>query len=129
LTLNRADLAGKTGTTNENVDAWFCGYNAAIVGVAWIGFDQPKTLGANETGAVAALPIWTAYMGKVLKGTPPAEMPQPDGILAVRIDAGSGLRDDTGEITEYFYSEFPPRGREESLVPGKAGKDIRDQIF
>ena len=58
VSLGRKDLAGKTGTTNENVDAWFCGFNASQVGVAWIGFDQPKTLGANETGGVAALPIW-----------------------------------------------------------------------
>ena len=70
LSLNRTDLAGKTGTTNENVDAWFCGYNAALVAVSWIGFDQPRTLGTNETGAVAALPIWISYMAKVLKGTP-----------------------------------------------------------
>ena len=82
LSLNRTDLAGKTGTTNENVDAWFCGYNAAMVGVAWIGFDQPKTLGANETGANAALPIWISYMAKALKGTPEATLPMPEGILA-----------------------------------------------
>jgi len=129
LVLKRADLAGKTGTTNENVDAWFCGFNAAIVGVSWIGFDQPKTLGGNETGALAALPIWISYMANVLKGTPAAELPMPDGVIAVRIDAGSGLRDETGEISEYFFSEFPPRGRDDSLAPGKAGKDIRDQIF
>jgi penicillin-binding protein 1A len=129
LALNRTDLAGKTGTTNENVDAWFCGYNAGIVGVAWIGFYQPRTLGNNETGAVAALPIWISYMAKVLKGTPEAELPMPDGVIGVRIDASTGLRDDAGEITEYFFSEFPPRGRDESLAPGKAGKDIRDQIF
>ena len=79
LSLGRTDLAGKTGTTNENVDAWFCGYNAAIVGVAWIGFDQPRTLGTNETGAVAALPIWIAYMQRALKGTPAAELPMPGG--------------------------------------------------
>ena len=60
LSLNRSDLSGKTGTTNENVDAWFCGYNGAMVGVAWIGFDQPRTLGTDETGAKAALPIWIA---------------------------------------------------------------------
>ncbi|HQU48334.1 MAG TPA: penicillin-binding protein 1A, partial [Casimicrobiaceae bacterium] len=56
--LGRKDLAGKTGTTNENVDAWFCGFTPALVGIAWIGFDQPRSLGTNETGAVAALPIW-----------------------------------------------------------------------
>jgi penicillin-binding protein 1A len=129
LSLNRADLAGKTGTTNENVDAWFCGYNAAAVGVSWIGFDQPKTLGANETGAVAALPIWISYMAKALKGTPEANLPMPDGILATSINAETGLRDDAGGITEYFLAEFPPRRRDDSFVPGKTAKDIRDQLF
>jgi penicillin-binding protein 1A len=129
LSLNRSDLAGKTGTTNENVDAWFCGYNAAMVGVSWIGFDQPKTLGTNETGAVAALPIWISHMGRVLKGTPEAVLPMPAGIVGVTVNAESGLRDDAGSVTEYFFAEFPPRGRDESLTPGKAGKDIRDQLF
>ncbi len=132
LVLNRTDLAGKTGTTNDFIDAWFCGYNAAMVGVAWIGFDQPKTLGSGETGAHAALPIWISYMAKALKGTPPAERPMPDGVVAVHIQPDSGLRDDSSALTEYFYSEFPPRGREESLAPSVSGapaKDIRDQIF
>jgi len=129
LSLNRADLAGKTGTTNENVDAWFCGYNAAVVGVSWIGFDQPRTLGANETGAVAALPVWIADMAKTLKGTPEAVMPMPEGIVAVTINAETGLRDESGTITDYFFAEFPPRSRDDSLAPGKTGKDIRDQLF
>ena len=129
LSLNRSDLAGKTGTTNENVDAWFCGYNAAIVGVSWIGFDQPKGLGANETGAVAALPMWIAHMAKAMKGTPETKLPMPDGIIAVTINAESGLRDETGTLTEYFLAEFPPRSRDDSLAPVKAGKDIRDQLF
>jgi len=129
LSLNRTDLAGKTGTTNENVDAWFCGYNAAVVGVAWIGYDQPKTLGANETGANAALPIWISYMAKAIKGTPEATLPMPEGILSVPINAESGLRDDAGTITEYFLTEFPPRRRDDSFVPSKTGKDIRDQLF
>jgi len=133
LSLNRTDLAGKTGTTNENVDAWFCGYNAALVGVAWIGFDQPRTLGANETGAVSALPMWIAYMQKVLKGTPEATLAQPDGIVTVKINPDTGLRDDGSALSDYFYSEFPPRGRDDSLAPagqqGQPGKDIRDQLF
>src|SRR5271166_6130263 len=70
MQLGRQDLAGKTGTTNDNVDAWFCGFNASRVSIAWIGFDQPKTLGNNETGAVAALPTWMYFMAKVLKGVP-----------------------------------------------------------
>ena len=129
LSLNRTDLAGKTGTTNEFVDAWFCGYNAALVAVAWIGFDQPKTLGPGETGAQAALPIWISYMAKVLKGTPAAEVPMPDGVVGVKVNAETGLRDEGG-LTEFFFSEFPPRGREESLTPtGTPVKDIRDQLF
>lgn len=128
LSLNRTDLSGKTGTTNENVDAWFCGYNGAMVGVSWIGFDQPRTLGTDETGAKAALPIWIAYMAKILKGTPDANLPMPSGIVAMTINSETGLRDEGG-LTEYFFAEFPPRGRDDSMSPGKAGKDIRDQLF
>ena len=129
LSLNRSDLSGKTGTTNENVDAWFCGYNNAMVGVSWIGFDQPRTLGTDETGARAALPIWITYMAKVLKGTPEANLPMPSGVVALTINAETGLRDEAGGLTEYFFAEFPPRGRDDSMSPGKAGKDIRDQLF
>ena len=133
LALGRRDLAGKTGTTNENVDAWFCGYNAALVGVAWIGFDQPRTLGANETGSLAALPMWIAYMQKALKGTPEAHLAQPQGIIAARINNETGLRDEAGTLTEFFLAEFPPRGRDDSMgpagAPGQPGKDIREQIF
>jgi len=131
LSLNRNDLAGKTGTTNENVDAWFCGYNADLVGVAWIGFDQPKTLGTNETGANAALPIWISYMQKALKGAKEANRPMPEGIVSAAINAETGLREDGGTITEYFLTEYPPRRRDDSLslVPSKSGKDIRDQLF
>jgi len=131
MSLNRNDLAGKTGTTNENVDAWFCGYNADLVGVAWIGFDQPKTLGTNETGANAALPIWISYMAKALKGAKEANLPMPEGIVAAAINPDTGLREEGGTITEYFLSEYQPRRRDDSLslVPSKSGKDIRDQLF
>ena len=128
--LGRTDLAGKTGTTNDMVDAWFCGYNADLVGVGWIGFDQPRTLGNNETGSAAALPIWISYMARTLKGTPEAQLPMPSGIVAVKINADSGLRDEGSGLTDYFYAEFPPRARDESLVPvGQPARDIRDQLF
>ncbi|MEN6628140.1 MAG: penicillin-binding protein 1A, partial [Sulfuricella sp.] len=68
MQLKRQDLAGKTGTTNDQVDAWFTGFNAKLVAIAWIGFDQPRSLGGAETGAQAALPIWMSYMGKALNG-------------------------------------------------------------
>ena len=99
--------------------------------MSWIGFDQPRTLGANETGAMAALPIWISYMAKVLKGTREAVLPMPDGIVAAKINADTGLRDDGGTITDFFFAEFPPRGRDDSFSPpsGAPGKDIRDQLF
>ncbi|HEV3241602.1 MAG TPA: penicillin-binding protein 1A [Casimicrobiaceae bacterium] len=133
MQLGRQDLAGKTGTTNENIDAWFCGFNAAMVTVTWIGFDQPKTLGSNETGAVAALPTWMNYMGKVLKGVPEVPLAQPEGIVVARINADTGLRevDDRGGISEYFYAEYPPRAREDLLAPGsvRTPGEIRNQLF
>ena len=101
-TLKRHDLAGKTGTTNEQVDAWFCGYQRTVVACSWIGFDQPKSLGGRETGGSAALPTWIAYMGKVLKDVPETFMPQPDGLVAL---------DATGNKVvnkEYFYKENAP---------------------
>ncbi len=132
MQLGRRDLAGKTGTTNDNIDAWFCGFNASQVGVAWIGFDQPKTLGTNETGGVAALPIWMNYMQRALKGIPEKPLAVPDGIISVRINAETGLRDDSSNISDYFFAEFPPRGGGEGLAPtapGKAAPDVRDQLF
>jgi penicillin-binding protein 1A len=93
--LGRQDLAGKTGTTNDHLDAWFCGFNHAQVGIAWIGFDQPRTLGAGETGGASALPIWIGYMSKTLKGIPEKPMKPPAGVIA------SG--------GDYYLQEFPPR--------------------
>jgi len=136
LELKRKDLAGKTGTTNENVDAWFCGFNQSMVGIAWIGFDQPKTLGTNETGSVAALPIWIAYMQKALKGVPERLAETPPNVVSVRINAESGLRDDSSSLSDWFYAEFTPRAREAdafapsaSITPGAPARDARDQLF
>ncbi|MFH7806563.1 penicillin-binding protein PBP1a [Acinetobacter sp. BSP-53] len=72
LRIGRDDIGGKTGTTNDAKDAWFAGFNGKLVTVAWVGFDQPSTLGRREYGGVAALPIWTNFMGNALKGTPTA---------------------------------------------------------
>ncbi len=101
-TLKRRDLAGKTGTTNEHVDAWFCGYQRTVVGCSWIGFDQPKNLGGGETGGSAALPAWIGYMGKVLKGVPESLMPQPGGLISVEVDTPKG------PSKELFYKENEP---------------------
>jgi penicillin-binding protein 1A len=131
MQLGRQDLAGKTGTTNESVDAWFCGFNAAEVAVAWIGFDQPRTLGAQETGAAAALPIWMAYMAKSLKGVPEVPLKTPEGVVVARINAETGMRENEGSVTEYFYAEFPPHQREDALAPPgvQAPREVRNQLF
>ncbi len=131
MQLGRQDLAGKTGTTNDNVDAWFCGFNASEVAVAWIGFDQPRTLGLQETGAVAALPIWMAYMAKSLKGVPEVPLKVPDGVLTARINADTGMRDSEGAVTEYFFAEYPPHQREDALAPpgAHAPREVRNQLF
>ena len=70
MKLGRNDIGGKTGTTNDAKDAWFSGFSPSLVAVAWVGFDQPRTLGRKEFGGVAALPIWSDYMGKALADTP-----------------------------------------------------------
>lgn len=72
LKIGRSDIGGKTGTTNDAKDAWFAGFNGKLVTITWVGFDQPTTLGRREYGGVAALPIWTNFMGQALKGTPAA---------------------------------------------------------
>jgi penicillin-binding protein 1A len=132
--LGRKDIAGKTGTTNELVDAWFAGYTSSLVGVAWIGFDQPKTLGNNETGSLAALPIWISYMQRVLKNVPEKPVETPEGVLSLRINADSGLRDDAGSLSEWFFSEYIPRREEPSLARpqasgGRPPQDVRNQLF
>ncbi len=86
--LKRQDLAGKTGTTNEYVDAWFCGYQASVAGCAWMGFDQPKKLGNKETGGVAALPIWIGYMQTALRGVEQQTLSQPEGLSEVSDENG-----------------------------------------
>jgi len=107
VTLKRQDLAGKTGTTNEYVDAWFCGYQMTVTGCAWVGFDQPKKLGDKETGGTAALPIWIGYMSRALKDVPIQVPSMPEGLIA----RGEG-RD-----RAYVYSENAAAEKPESEEP------------
>ncbi len=115
--LGRKDVAGKTGTTNDTLDAWFAGYSPHEVAIAWMGYDQPRSLGKRETGGRAALPIWIKYMEKALKGKPDVLPPVPAGIMTLKIDPTTGTLADEGmlselfeddSITEYFYHENPP---------------------
>jgi len=128
MQLGRQDLAGKTGTTSDSMDAWFCGFQPTIVGISWIGFDNPRSLGDKETGGGAALPIWMDYMSKVLKDVPEAVYSMPDNMVAARIN-NDGQRAADGELVEYFYQEnLPP---EKSTVPsGKSQSEtVKDQLF
>ncbi len=110
--LGRQDLHGKTGTTNDYTDAWFNGYTPGLVAVAWVGFDQPASLGKGEFGAKAALPIWMAFMKHALAGVPEATLPRPPGITAILIDPKTGeqVPDGTpGAMSEIVQSNrLPP---------------------
>lgn len=131
LRLKRGDLAGKTGTTNDQQDAWFSGFNPKLVTVTWVGFDQLGPLGRRETGAGAALPMWIDFMRVALDGVAEDPLPQPDGLVTVRIDPESGLRasaSQPGAVFETFRSENVPRQSfvETSTSPGSTPTSTPD---
>lgn len=114
MRLQRSDLAGKTGTTNDYVDAWFCGYQATSVGIAWIGFDQPRRMGSGETGGAAALPMWIDYMQQALHGVSESQMDTPEGLVAISRQNAKG---DT--VQDYMYQEqLPAHDTEEPSASG-----------
>ena len=128
LTLGRADLAGKTGTTNDQQDAWFSGFNPGLVTTAWVGFDQLGPLGRRETGAGAALPMWIDYMRVALDGAPERTLPQPGGLVTVRIDPETGLRASAsfpGAEFETFRVENVPR---EALIETATSPGTTDTV-
>jgi penicillin-binding protein 1A len=131
MQLGRQDLAGKTGTTSDSVDAWFCGFQPTLVGIAWMGFDQPRSLGDKETGGGAALPIWIGYMEKALKDVPQAVYAMPDDMVAVRINE-EGYRDANGPLVEYFYQENIPLEQTAPHAPNEESKPaetVKDQLL
>ena len=91
-TLKRPDLYGKTGTTNDSVDAWFAGYQPTVAAVTWIGYDTPRNLGSRETGGGLSLPVWISFMERALKGVPVMEPTVPPGVVNVG--------------GEWFYDEY-----------------------
>jgi len=110
--LNRDDIAGKTGTTNDQHDAWFNGFNGGLVTTVWTGFDQDRSLGSGEQGAHVSLPIWIYYMHEALEGTPRHLWPVPDGIVSARISPETGLlasADDPNAIMEKFIEGNLPK--------------------
>ena len=109
--LKRSDIAGKTGTTNDQKDAWFSGFNGDIVGVSFLGFDNHTSLGKREFGSTAALPMWINYMKTALKGAPISNMDEPDGLVSAKIDSKNGLLaspDSKNSIIEVFRKENVP---------------------
>jgi penicillin-binding protein 1A len=111
-TLNREDIAGKTGTSNDFHDAWFNGFNGDIVTTVWTGFDQDRTLGEGEQGARVSVPTWTYFMKQALEGTARHGVPVPDGIVSVRISPKTGLlasSDDPNGIMEKFVEGNLPK--------------------
>ncbi len=138
LALKRDDIAGKTGTTNDRRDTWFSGFNGDIVATAWVGFDQERSLGANEEGGHTALPIWVYFMGEALAGRPEHRLPQPEGIVTARISPTTGSMARPNEpdaIFEFFLAgRLPGAGGlagdgagSASSKPGSANGD--EQIF
>ncbi len=129
MSLGRNDLAGKTGTTNDSIDAWFAGYNPDLVAISWIGFDNPTSLGDSETGGGASLPIWMSYMRTALKGVKERPFEPPAGVASIALDE---LGKDGKQRTEFVYventgnvSDGPSALREAN----KPSEEVKNQIF
>ena len=128
-TLKRSDLVGKTGTTNNQHDAWFSGFNRDVVCTVWVGFDNQQPLGNRETGAAAALPIWIDFMGKVVAGTDETSFYRPPEIVAAKIDPQTGLLahpSDTNAISETFRRNYLPK--KIAPLPGQKDKHL-EKLF
>lgn len=130
--LDRADLAGKTGSTNDHRDAWFVGFNGDLSTAVWVGFDDYSSLGRGEFGAKAALPIWMDFMGTVLKGLPLNSLPMPPGISTVLINRQNGLpttADDPDSMNEIFKVEDVDRLRNQATQQKEQDQQHAYDIF
>ncbi|MCJ7839285.1 MAG: hypothetical protein MUP61_08765, partial [Burkholderiales bacterium] len=128
MSLGRKDLAGKTGTTNDLVDAWFAGYQPTLTAIAWIGFDQPRKLGNTETGSAAALPIWMNYMSKALKGADEMFQQVPEGVVSVNVNPDTGEAAGDSRTSEYFYREYLPPVQKPDPPEGGAQSPMDSRI-
>ena len=137
LALKRGDLAGKTGTTNDQRDTWFSGFNRQLVTTVWVGFDRLLPLGNRETGARAALPMWLEFMRVALDGLPELPQERPKGLVTVRIDPESGqlaAADNPNAIFETFRVEHVPQRTapvEARALPGTTSPpdSVTEQLF
>jgi penicillin-binding protein 1A len=135
LALNRTDIAGKTGTTNEAKDTWFNGFTPKLVATVWVGFDQERPLGESEEGAKTALPIWIHFMREALKGVPQERRPMPDGIVTLRISPITGAlvsAENPDGMAEIFMADhLPAAGDQGSMAQSAegAGQASGEPIF
>ncbi|WP_426702040.1 penicillin-binding protein 1A [Rhodanobacter sp. Col0626] len=130
--LDRADLAGKTGSTNDHRDAWFVGFNGDLSTAVWVGFDNYNSLGHGEFGAKAALPIWMSYMGAALKDLPLSTLPMPPGISTVLINRQNGLPTAAGDpdgMNEMFKVEDVDRLRNQAAQQKEQDEQRAYDIF
>ena len=131
--LERGDIAGKTGTTNDQYDAWFSGYTPDLVATAWIGFDEFRPLGRRETGARAALPMWIAYMREALQGMAERHPEPPEGIVTMRIDPETGESAHAsfeGAVFESFREERAPAPAAEHLAGSESSDTkVTEKLF
>lgn len=121
LTLKRSDIAGKTGTTNDQRDAWFSGFNKDIVTTVWVGFDKVAPLGRRETGARSALPIWISYMEDALVGTKDIVPDRPEGLISALIDKKTGALtnvDNPDKMYEFFRPRNLPKKERGTVTRG-----------
>lgn len=116
MSLGRQDLAGKTGTTNDQVDAWFNGFHPELVAVSWVGFDKPRSLGRYETGGRAALPMWIDFMEVALRGLPDSPLELPVDMVTVRIDPETGKLA-RPEATNAIYETFREQQAPTDMAP------------
>jgi len=130
--LGRNDIAGKTGTTNDQRDAWFAGFNPDLVAVAWVGFDDSSPLGNAETGGRAALPMWIDFMRAALQNVPDRPLEQPPGLVTVRIDPDTGLLANgrnPNAVFETFLANHVPAHEAGGAEGGGAGAAMPEQLF
>ncbi len=119
--LKRSDLYGKTGTTNDAVDAWFAGFQPSVVAVAWVGYDEPQSLGERESGGGLALPMWLEAMGRLLRGAPQQNLAMPPGVVAVNDDWRYAEFAEGGWLTRIGPAPEPPPGAASAPSAGAAG--------
>jgi len=133
--LNRNDIAGKTGTSNDERDAWFNGFTPHLVASTWVGFDEERSLGRGEEGSSTAVPVWVHFMREALRSTPESLRPIPPGVVRLRISARTGAvadAEDPDAISEVFLVDHlpaaaAPGGASGSRGPGVGGSS--DPLF